>query len=108
MAGINNPDLYDYDDVIETDDGGRFIVVQKEDVNLDGTVDAIHLLPIIPLIGVGSVLTNVTQDLAGGEVLSLTAPEVNNKTGEIMYIDNRVKIIRTADQVEKVRALINF
>lgn len=108
VAGINNPDLYDYDDVIETDDGGRFIVVQKEDADLNGTVDSIHLLPIIPLIGVGSVLTNVTQDLAGGEVLSLTAPEVNNKTGEIMYIDNRVKIIRTADQVEKVRALINF
>lgn len=108
VAGINNPDLFDYDDVIETDDGGRFIVVQKEDKNLDGTVDAIHLLPIIPLIGEGSVMTNVTKDVAGMEVLNLTPPEVNNKSGEIMYIDNRIKIIRTADQVEKVRALINF
>jgi hypothetical protein len=108
VVGINNPDKFDYDDVIETDDGGRFIVVQKEDINLDGTVDAIHLLPIIPIIGEGSVMTNVTQDLTGMEVLTLTAPEVNNKSGEIMYIDNRVKIIRTEDQVEKVRALINF
>lgn len=108
VVGINNPDLFDYDDVIETDDGGRFIVVQKEDLNLDGTFDAIHLLPIIPLIGVGSVMTNVTKDYTGMEVLTLATPEVNNKSGEIMYIDNRIKIIRTADQVEKVRALINF
>lgn len=108
VAGINNPDLFDYDDIIETDDGGRFIVVQKEDINLDGTVDAIHLLPIIPLISESSVMTNATQDISGIDVITLTPPEVNNKSGEIMYIDNRVKIIRTEDQVEKVRALINF
>jgi hypothetical protein len=35
-------------------------------------------------------------------------PEVDNRTGEIIYLDNRVKIIRTSDQVEKIRALINF
>lgn len=121
VIAINNPALVDYDDVIETDDGGRFIVVQKEDSNNDGVVDRIHLLPIIPKIYPSSNLTNVTQELSlgalvlfnGGTVLdpvtvSFLEPEVDNRTGEIIYLDNRVKIIRTSDQVEKIRALINF
>lgn len=108
VVGINNPELYDYDDVIETDDGGRFIVVQKEDSDLNGTADYIHLLPIIPRISVGNGMINVTKGISAGQVLNLTPPEIDSKTGEILYIDNRVKIIRTADQVEKIRAQINF
>lgn len=108
VVGINNPDLFDYDDIIETDDGGRFIVVQKEDADLNGTVDYIHLLPIIPRISVGNGMTNVTQGISSGQVLNVTPPEIDNRSGEILYIDNRVKIIRTADQVEKIRAQINF
>jgi hypothetical protein len=118
---INNPDDVDYDDVIETDDGGRFIVVQKEDSNNNGVVDRIHLLPIIPRIYPSSNLTNATQELSLGSLVifdvgtvleprlvSFLEPEVDNRTGEIIYLDNRVKIIRTSDQVEKIRALINF
>jgi len=121
VIAINNPDDVDYDDVIETDDGGRFIVVQKEDSNNNGVVDRIHLLPIIPRIYPSSNLTNATQELSLGSLVifdvgtvleprlvSFLEPEVDNRTGEIIYLDNRVKIIRTSDQVEKIRALINF
>ena len=120
---INNPELVDYDDVIEGDDGGRFIVVQKEDSNNDGVVDRIHLLPIIPKLYVSTQLTNVNTEVALGSIVpdsfnigtvaepilvDYLEPEVDNRTGEIIYLDNRVKIIRTSDQVEKIRALINF
>jgi hypothetical protein len=120
---INNPELVDYDDVIEGDDGGRFIVVQKEDSNNDGVVDRIHLLPIIPKLYVSTQLTNVNTEVSLGSIVpdsfnigtvadpilvDYLEPEVDNRTGEIIYLDNRVKIIRTSDQVEKIRALINF
>jgi hypothetical protein len=123
VIAINNPDLVDYDDVIESDDGGRFIVVQKEDSNNNGVVDRIHLLPIIPTISANSILTNMTQEVSLGSpvadtfnigtvaspiLVAVLNPEVDNRTGEIIYLDNRVKIIRTSDQVEKIRALINF
>jgi len=129
VIAINSPEDVDYDDVIESDDGGRFIVVQKEDSNNNGVVDRIHLLPIIPTISgtdttdSNSILTNVTQEISLGSPVSGTfnigttavpilvavlKPEVDNRTGEIIYLDNRIKIIRTSDQVEKIRALINF
>ena len=123
VIAINNPEDVDYDDVIESDDGGRFIVVQKEDSNNNGVVDRIHLLPIIPKISGTSILTNLTQELSLGSpvpetfnigtvitpiLVAVLEPEVDNRTGEIMYLDNRIKIIRTSDQVEKIRALINF
>jgi hypothetical protein len=121
VIAINNPELVDYDDVIESDDGGRFIVVQKEDNNNNGVVDRIHLLPIIPKISSSSILTNATQEVLLGspvefnngtviipDMVDYLEPEVNNRSGEIIYLDNRIKIIRTSDQVEKIRALINF
>jgi hypothetical protein len=121
VIAINNPELVDYDDVIESDDGGRFIVVQKEDNNNNGVVDRIHLLPIIPKLSSSSILTNATQEVLLGspvefnngtvivpDMVDYLEPEVNNRSGEIIYLDNRIKIIRTSDQVEKIRALINF
>jgi len=121
VIAINNPELVDYDDVIESDDGGRFIVVQKEDNNNNGVVDRIHLLPIIPKLSSSSILTNTTQEVLLGspvefnngtvivpDMVDYLEPEVNNRSGEIIYLDNRIKIIRTSDQVEKIRALINF
>jgi len=121
VIAINNLALVDYDDVITSDDGGKFIVVQKEDSNNDGVVDRIHLLPIIPRISSSSILTNETQEVSLGspvefnigtvlvpDMVDYLEPEVDNRTGEIIYLDNRIKIIRTSDQVEKIRALINF
>ena len=121
VIAINSPELVDYDDVITSDDGGRFIVVQKEDSNNNGVVDRIHLLPIIPKISSTSILTNATQEVSLGspvefnngtvivpDMVDYLEPEVDNRTGEIIYLDNRIKIIRTSDQVEKIRALINF
>ena len=96
------------DDVITTDSGGRFIVVQKVDANNNGTIESIYLLPIIPIITSSSILTNTTQSLSGLTINSLIEPEIDNKTGEIIYLDNREFIVRQEDQIEKIRAILKF
>jgi hypothetical protein len=130
VIAINNPEDVDYDDIIESEDGGRFIVVQKtaagvlsEDTSDNGIVNRIHLLPIIPQISGISILTNLTKQLSLGSpipesfnigtvinpiLVAILKPEVDNKTGEIIYLDNREFIVRQEDQVEKIRAILKF
>ena len=100
---VDDVTKYANDDEIWTDGGGRFIVAQiKADTN------QIYLLPIIPVITSASTLTNNTQTITDLTINSLTAPEVINTTGEILYIENRLPINRQVDQIEKIRTIINF
>jgi hypothetical protein len=100
---VDDTSLYSNDDEIWSDNGGRFIVAQiKAETNL------VYLLPVIPVITSSSTLTNNTTSVTGLTINSLTIPDVINTTGEILYIDNRLPINRQADQVEKIRTVINF
>lgn len=108
IVTTSSPASYDMDDVITTDSGGKFIVVQKVDSNNDGSIESIYLLPIIPIITSSSVLSNSTQSLTGLTINSIIEPELDNKTGEIIYLDNREFIVRQQDQVEKIRAILKF
>tara|TARA_B100000287_G_scaffold429147_1_gene481904 strand:+ start:1991 stop:3583 length:1593 start_codon:yes stop_codon:yes gene_type:complete len=94
---------YAADDEITTNDGGKFKVIQ-----IDETNNNIYLTAEIPLITNSSTLTNSTQSISSLSINSFTAPEVKNSSGEIIYLDNRSPIIRSADQVEQVKALIRF
>jgi|688.fasta_scaffold139252_1 hypothetical protein len=108
VINTSSPASYALDDVITTDSGGKFIVVQKVDANNNGSLESIYLLPIIPLITSSSILTNVDQSLTGLTINSVVEPEIDNKTGEIIYLDNREFIVRQEDQVEKIRAILKF
>jgi len=113
IIDVDDPENYDMDDVIITDSGGRFIVVQKVDADDDGTIESIYLLPIIPQITSSSELTNTgtsstPKSLSGLTINSVVEPEVDGKTGEIIYLDNREFIVRQQDQVEKIRAVLKF
>lgn len=109
---VLDPENYEMDDIITTDSGGRFIVVQK----VDGYNASIYLLPIIPIITSSSVLTNITRSIPGltinndvpEDVEPVAIPEIDNKSGEIIYLDNREFIVRQQDQVEKIRAVLKF
>ena len=113
---VLDPENYALDDVITTDSGGKFIVIQKVDADGDGTDDSIYLLPIIPIITTSSTLTNTTQSISNlvintdvsGETVALAVPEIDNTTGEIIYLDNREFIVRQQDQIEKIRAILKF
>lgn len=96
-------DNYAPDDIITTDDGGKFQVAQVDATNLK-----VYLTAEIPLISNSSTLANTTKSLTGLSINSQTAPEVDNATGEIVYIDNRLPITRSEDQVETIKALIRF
>jgi hypothetical protein len=100
---VDDTTAYSNDDPISTGSGGRFIVAQiKEATN------QIYLLPVIPIIAASSVLTNSRTGVTGLTINSLTSPDVINTTGEILYIENRLPITRQAEQVEKIRTVINF
>ena len=94
---------YAVDDVLTSDDGGSFTVIQ-----IDSTNKNVYLTSEIPLITANSTLTNTTQNESNLSINSLTQPEVDNATGEVIYLDNRSPIIRSADQVEQIKALIRF
>lgn len=100
---VDDVTKYSNDDSIWSDGGGRFIVAQIKE-----TTNEIYLLPVIPIISVDSTLTNNTKSITGLTINSLTNPDVVNTTGEILYIENRLPINRQADQVEKIRTVINF
>jgi len=94
---------YEVDNLITTDGGGEFTVIQVDTDNLQ-----VYLAASIPLITNSSTLENTTKSLTGLSINSVTSPEVDNATGEIVYLDNRSPITRSADQVEQIKALIRF
>ena len=80
---------YAVDDIIVSNDGGKFQVIQ-----LDSDNNNIYLTAEIPLISNSSTLENTTQSIASLSINSVTNPEIDNSTGEIVYLDNRAPIIR--------------
>ena len=94
---------YEVDDILTSNDGGEFQVIQ-----LDTTGNNIYVTAKIPLITNSSTLTNTTQNISNLSINSVTSPEVDNATGEVIYLDNRSPVTRSADQVEQVKALIRF
>ncbi len=108
VINVSDHTKYALDDNITTDEGGQFTVIQKRDLNSNGTVESIYLLPIIPIISGSSILTNTTQNFTNLSINSVTEPEVDNKTGEILYIDNKRYITRSSDQIEKLKAILTF
>jgi hypothetical protein len=108
VVTTSSPTSYAADDIITTDSGGRFIVIQKVDADDNGSLESIYLLPIIPIITSSSILTNTTQSISGLTINSVIEPEIDNKTGEIIYLDNREFIVRQEDQIEKIRAILKF
>ena len=94
---------YNADDKLTSDDGGEFTVIQKDTDN-----NHVYLTSTNPTITSNSTLTNTTRNISNLSINSLTNPEVDNATGEIIYLDNRSPVTRSADQVEQIKALIRF
>lgn len=106
IIDVNSTASYAVDDIITTDDGGEFRVIQFADDGL-GTFQ-IYLQSIIPLISAASTLVNTTQSITSLSINSVTDPEISTSTGDVVYIENRPAISRSADQVETIKALVKF
>ena len=112
IANVSSSANYAIDDIIVTDEGdadeGRFRVIQiVESTATEGTFD-IYLQSIIPNIKNASVLKNVTQDISSLTINSVTDPEISTAYGEVIYIENRTSIARSTDQVETIKAIVQF
>lgn len=94
---------YHNDDAINTDSGGLFVVVQ-----ISGNF--VKLLPIIDIISESSVLFNVTTSgtLAPIVANSIVLPQINTKTGDIIYVQNFLPIERQVGQTETPTFYLNF
>jgi hypothetical protein len=107
-ANATNIVKFNLDDIVTTNDGGKFTVIQILDANGDGTNDTVYLLETLPGIGASSVFTNTTTGQTGINITAVTNPEVSNHSGEILYIDNRRPITRDENQVETIKVIFNF
>jgi len=95
---------YTVDDILTTAAGGRFIVTYK-------TGTTLHLLPIIDDEDLtnGSVVENETTP--SGSTLTLTTvtpPEIDVHTGDIVYLQNITPVTRQSEQVEKIKLYFSF
>ena len=108
--GTSSPTSYSPDDNITTSSNGQFTVTQVRDANTDGTDDTVYLLPITEAIGATDTLTNTTKDITGLTIntSTLTNPEIDVHSGELLYYDNRKPIVRDEDQVETVKIIFSF
>jgi len=106
IIDVNSTASYAVDDIITTDDGGEFRVIQLTD-DESGTFQ-IYLQSIIGLITASSTLANTTQSITGLSINSVTEPEISTSTGDVVYIENRPAISRSVDQVETIKALVTF
>jgi len=98
---------YAVDDIILTDDAveGMFRVTQ---IINNVSSYKIHLQKIRGDITSSSTLENETQTLSGLSINSLTNPEFNISSGEIVYIENRAAVNRNENQAETVKAIVTF
>lgn len=106
VINTNSSASYAIDDIITTDDGGEFRVIQITDGS-SGTYD-IYLQSLIPLITGSSTLLNVTQNISGLSINSATNPEIRTSSGDVVFLENRPAISRSPDQVETIKALVKF
>lgn len=100
---VDDVTQYSPDDEINTDSNGKFIVIDT-----DSATGTVSLLSTIDIITENSVLTNVTKGISNLTINTLVEPDVDSKTGTILYIDNRTYVIRQSDQVEKIRTILQF
>jgi hypothetical protein len=104
---IADEDDYAVDDIILTNDAvqGKFRVTQK--INNVSSYK-IHLQKIRGNITSSSTLTNETSNTPGLSINSLTLPEFNVSSGEIVYIENRAAVNRNENQAETIKAIVTF
>jgi hypothetical protein len=100
---VSDAGNYTIDDQISSDGGGLFTVI-----SIDGSI--VRLLPLIDDLSETSILTNETTSgslaaIVGG---SLVSPEVNTKTGDIIYLRNMLPVERQTGQTETITLFFNY
>tara|TARA_Y100000991_G_scaffold94715_1_gene71392 strand:+ start:7694 stop:9292 length:1599 start_codon:yes stop_codon:yes gene_type:complete len=108
IIGITDPNNYSADDIVTATSGGNFTVAQLRDTTGNGTDDSVYLQENSAGIGSSDTISNLTKGLSSLPINSLTNPEIDNNSGDIVYFDNRKPITREEGQVETVKIIFTF
>lgn len=94
---------YNTDDIITTDDGGQFRVIQI-------IAPHVWLQPIKDYITAISTLTNTNTAIGGLTINngSIVDPEVDVYSGEVLYINNKRRVARLTSQTETLQIFFSF
>lgn len=76
-------------------------------VNWDPNTNELFVNNLSGNVTVGSTLTG-TVSAATATVLGSESPDIALFTGDLLYIENRQKIVRDADQTEQIRLVLSF
>lgn len=77
-------------------------------LNITGAVSGSTLQIDSGFSGVSTVINNITYQLGSNFVNGLSPAEFNTRSGEIIYIDNRMPIPRSATQKEDIKIVLEF
>ena len=108
VVTTSEPDSFNLDDNILSSSGGEFTVIQKLDLDKDGTIETVYFQEVLPGLTSSDTLSNTTTGVTGITINTVTDPEISNHSGEILYIDNRRPITRDENQVETIKVIFNF
>ena len=93
---------YQLDDAISSDNNGSFIVSYVSG-------NTVYLLPVInSILTTNTLLTNATHAASGLTLTAATAPEIGQKTGDVIYLNNIASLARQIEQTETIKLYINF
>jgi hypothetical protein len=76
-------------------------------VDWDATTNALYINNLRGNVVVGSTLTGVNS-AATTTILGIEEPDVELFSGDLLYIENRQKIVRDTDQTEQVRLVLSL
>ena len=58
--------------------------------------------------GITTIINNRTVNLGVNFTSGLADPEINKRTGEILYLDNRTSVTRNSRQKEDIKVILEF
>jgi len=58
--------------------------------------------------GITTIINNRTVNLGVNFTSGLANPEINKRTGEILYLDNRTSVTRNSRQKEDIKVILEF
>lgn len=105
VANVSDMTEFTVGDTVTTNDGGLFRVVR---IVTNETTEDIWLVGVYSKINVNSSLS---RDVAGAPAIAintLTEPEFDKLSGEVMYLNNRLKVTRVVGQDEVVQVFLRF
>ena len=93
---------YNLDDEISSDNSGSFIVSYVSG-------NTVYLLPVInSTLTTSTLLTNDTESTSGLTLTEVIPPEIGQRTGDIIYLNNIASLARQIEQTETIKLYINF